>query len=65
MPKRDIQILKLIAQGMSNKEIALQISITEKTVRNRLSLLFQQFYLKNRTEAALWAISQGIVDNTD
>ncbi len=59
---RDIQILSLVAQGLSNSEIAAQLSISEKTVRNRLSLVFKQLHLKNRTEAALYAIRKGLVD---
>lgn len=58
---RDVDILRLVAQGLSNKEIAGQLFISEKTVRNRLSLVFQQLHLKNRTEAALYALREGLV----
>ncbi len=62
LPKRDLEILRLIAKGFSNKEISEQIFITEKTIRNRLSLLFQRLNIKNRTEAALFAIQKGLVE---
>jgi DNA-binding NarL/FixJ family response regulator len=62
LAERDIQILSLIGQGLSNQEIADRIMISEKTVRNRLSRLFKRFALKNRTEAALFAIQQGFID---
>lgn len=62
LAERDIEILRLLAQGHSNQEIADRLSISEKTVRNRLSLVFQRLHLKNRTEAALYAMRQGLVE---
>lgn len=65
LAERDIEILRLLAQGLSNQEIADQLVVAEKTVRNRLSLIFRQLHLKNRTEAALYALRQGLIDNAD
>ncbi len=65
LAERDIQILNLIGQGLSNQKIADQIVISEKTVRNRLSNIFKQLHLKNRTEAALYALKKGLVDTDD
>ncbi len=65
LAERDVEILRLLAQGQSNQEIADQLSISEKTVRNRLSLVFRRFHLKNRTEAALYAMQQGLVGPPD
>ncbi len=62
LSKRDTEILRLLADGLSNQEIAARLGITEKTVRNRLSLLFRQLHLKNRTEAALFALKKGLLD---
>lgn len=59
LPERDQEILKLLAQGMANNDIAENLFITEKTVRNRLSMIFKLLNLKNRTEAALWAVENG------
>ena len=59
---RDIDILRLLAEGLSNQEIADQLAISEKTVRNRLSLIFRQLQLENRTQAALYALREGLVD---
>jgi DNA-binding NarL/FixJ family response regulator len=58
---RDVDILRLVAQGLPKQEIAEHLSISEKTVRYRLSLVFSQLHLKNRTEAALYAVRAGLV----
>ncbi|RME41871.1 MAG: DNA-binding response regulator, partial [Caldilineae bacterium] len=60
LPERDVEILQLLAQGLSNQEIADRLFIAEKTVRNRLSLIFRRLHLKNRTEAALYAVRKGL-----
>lgn len=65
LAERDLEILGLLAQGLSNQQIADRLYIAEKTVRNRLSLIFRQLHLKNRTEAALYAIRRGLVDGGD
>ncbi|MDO4264243.1 MAG: LuxR C-terminal-related transcriptional regulator [Deinococcus sp.] len=49
-----------MAQGFSNQDIALRLDISEKTVRNRLSEIFTKLQLNNRTQAALYAIREGI-----
>jgi two-component system, NarL family, response regulator LiaR len=61
LAERDLQILTEIGRGLSNQEIAEKLIISEKTVRNRLSGIFKQFNLKNRTEAALYALKIGLV----
>ena len=58
--ERETMILKLLAQGFSNQDIALRLDISEKTVRNRLSEIFTTLQLNNRTQAALYAIREGI-----
>lgn len=63
LAERDLAILRLIAQGLSNQEIADRLFLAEKTVRNRLSLIFKQLHLENRTQAALYAIREGLADD--
>ena len=58
--ERETTILRLLAQGCSNQEIALRLDVSEKTVRNRLSEIFAKLQLNNRTQAALYAIREGI-----
>ncbi|MFQ5611878.1 MAG: response regulator [Anaerolineae bacterium] len=65
LAERDLEILRLLAQGLSNQQIADRLFIAEKTVRNRLSLIFRQLHLKNRTEAALYAVRQGLTDESN
>lgn len=56
MTKRERQILKLIASGMTNKHIARKLDITEGTVKVHIKHLFKKLNLKSRVEAAIWAM---------
>lgn len=60
LSEREVQILKLVAQGRTNQEIADHLGLSEKTVRNRLSEIFQKLHLNNRTQAALYALREGL-----
>ncbi len=65
LTEREAAILRLLAQGASNQEIALKLNISEKTVRNRLSEIFAKLQLNNRTQAALYAIREGLASLED
>ena len=65
LSQRDVEILQLLTLGQSNQEIADQLFISEKTVRNRLSMVFRRLHLKNRTEAALYAMRSGLAPTAD
>ena len=52
---REEQILKLVAEGLSNKEIDRKLNLQEKTVKYYLSTVFQKLNVRNRVEAALKA----------
>ncbi len=60
LTEREADILRLLAQGASNQEIAEALQVSEKTVRNRLSEIFSKLRLNNRTQAALYALREGI-----
>jgi len=62
LTKREVEVLKLITQGLLNKEIANQLCISEKTVKNHVSNIFKKIEVSDRTQAAVYAIKNNIVD---
>ncbi len=58
---RERDILRLLAGGHDNRAIAAQLYLSEKTVGNRLSEIFQKLNVTNRTQAALIAVQQGLI----
>jgi two-component system, NarL family, response regulator DegU len=58
---REIELLRHVATGLSNKEIAAELSLAESTIKNRLSLLFEKLGVKDRTQAAIYALSHGLI----
>jgi two-component system, NarL family, response regulator DegU len=57
---REIEVLELIAEGMINKEIAKQLYISEKTVKNHVSNIFKKLNVSDRTQAAIYAFKHNI-----
>ncbi len=62
LTKREIEVLKLITEGMLNKEIAHRLCISEKTVKNHVSNIFKKIEVSDRTQAAVFAIKNQIVE---
>jgi NarL family two-component system response regulator LiaR len=58
---REFNILQLIAEGKSNKEVALALSLTEGTVKGYVSTIFDKLDVADRTQAALYAVKHGLV----
>lgn len=58
LTEKEKDVLRLIALGGSNKEIAQKLGITEKTVKNHISHIFQTLHVNNRTQAAIYALEQ-------
>lgn len=61
LTKREMEILKVIAQGMSNSEIAEKFVISKYTVKGHVSNILSKLHLADRTQAAVYAWQQGIV----
>lgn len=62
LTRREIEVLKLLAEGLFNKEIAYKLSISEKTVKNHVSNIFRKIEVFDRTQAAVFAIKNNLVD---
>ncbi len=61
LTERELEVLRLVSQGLSNKEIASKIFITEYTVRTHVSNILSKLHLASRTQAALYAVREGLV----
>lgn len=61
LTNRELEILKLVAHGHYNKDIASILSITERTVKNHLTNVFQKIDCADRTQAAIFCIRNGVV----
>lgn len=59
---REIEVLELIAQGMANKDIARVLFISEKTVKNHVTSIFRKLNVEDRTQAALYAVKNKLVN---
>lgn len=62
LTRREIEVLKLLAEGLFNKEIAYTLDISEKTVKNHVSNIFKKINVSDRTQAAVYAIKNNLVD---
>jgi two-component system NarL family response regulator len=62
LTEREVEVLRSLAQGLSNKEIARKLFISEKTVKNHLYNIFQKLQVYDRSQAILYAIRKGLVE---
>jgi two-component system nitrate/nitrite response regulator NarL len=60
---REREVLQLVAQGATNKEIASQLFIAENTVKNHLRNILAKLHLQNRVQAAAYALREGLIGN--
>ena len=61
LTKRELDVLKNLAVGMYNKEIATKLNISERTVKNHVSNIFKKIEVVDRTQAAVFAIRNGLI----
>ncbi len=59
---REVEILKMLATGMANKQIAYKLKISEKTVRNHVSNMYEKLNIYDRAQAVLYAVRKGLVE---
>ena len=59
---RELEVLKMIASGMPNKRIAYKLRISEKTVRNHISHIYEKLDIYDRSQAVLYAVRKGLVE---
>jgi len=65
LTEREVEVLQVVARGMSNQEIAEQLMISEATVRTHVSNILGKLHLASRTQAALYALREGIASLDD
>lgn len=65
LTEREIDVLTLVAQGQSNKEIARRLTISEATVKSHVSSILAKLGMLSRTQAALYAVRSGLLPNHD
>ena len=59
---RELDVLRLVAAGEPNKQIAADLDISERTARTHVSRILRKLHLSSRTQAALWAVREGLVE---
>lgn len=64
LTSREIDILELVVDGLTNKKIASQLSISENTVKIHLRNILEKLHLQNRIQAAVYAVRKGLVDES-
>jgi len=62
LTSRELDVLRLVAAGMPNKQIATELAISERTARTHVSRILRKLDLSSRTQAALWAVREGLGD---
>jgi DNA-binding NarL/FixJ family response regulator len=62
LTSRELDVLRLVAAGEPNKQIAADLAISERTTRTHVSKILHKLHLSSRTQAALWAVREGLVE---
>jgi DNA-binding NarL/FixJ family response regulator len=62
LTERELEVIRALAQGMSDRQIAGSLGISEKTVRNHTSNIYRKLHIFDRTQAVIYAIREGVID---
>jgi two-component system NarL family response regulator len=65
LTNRELEVLKLVAKGMSNREVADQLFISDNTVKNHVRNILEKLHLHSRMEAVLYAVRERLLDIRD
>jgi DNA-binding NarL/FixJ family response regulator len=60
LSKRELEVLRLVASGMTNKQIAIELCVTERTVRSHLENILRKMNVNNRVEAVMKALKDDL-----
>jgi two-component system NarL family response regulator len=63
LTNRELEVLRQVAKGMSNREIAAELFISENTVKNHIRNLLEKLQMKSRMEAAMYAVRSNLVED--
>ena len=61
LTRREVEVLALLATGLGNKQVAFKLHISQHTVRNHLSSLYEKLGINARSQAVLYAVRRGLV----
>ena len=62
LTERELEVIRALAQGMSDRQIARSLGISEKTVRNHTSNIYRKLHIFDRTQAVIYAVREGVID---
>ena len=62
LTERELEVIRALAQGMSDRQIARSLAISEKTVRNHASNIYRKLHIFDRTQAVIYAVREGVID---
>jgi len=62
LTERELEVIRALARGMSDRQIAQSLSISEKTVRNHTSNIYRKLHIFDRTQAVIYAVREGVID---
>lgn len=62
LSSREFAVTRLVAQGLTNREVAARLSISDQTVKNHLTVIYVRAGVANRVELTIWALRNGIAN---